>query len=909
MKYCELTKLKNTPSKVISLLFIVLILLPAFHSRTLSAQDGVVSLPVSTNEPIATDLAPRQIPEDLESNLQERYRDFGEEKVNNAVEKVKKAIAEESKNDFFIVKFNDEESANRVTQEVAPENTVPSRFTKFFGEDVRLIKIDKDQDGEDKKIDQMTRFNLDDSVEYIETDQIVKKDSWTVTGSTAKPNDFNNTNHWFHTKTKLPEAFKDQGCPSGTLCGGSSTLTVAVLDTGLAFETNTGATYRENLGGGTFADRTPLNFTAAPEINGINIWTNSLENYTGHDDDANLICDDLHGVDFIAVVDNLALIPTDAEWNADCDAQVSWVTKEGHPNDDDGHGTYVTNMITSLTDNGTSSFGAAFKTTIMPIKVLDYTGTGTTFTIAQGIRYAANHGAKVINLSIAGLTSPSATVESAISYANGLGVLLVAASGNQNLSSIEYPAAYTNSYGNVIAVGATNTSDTKADYASYGTGLDLVAPVGNASGSGVAGSAAYAQTFQDADSWSVTPVTSRSFTTFGNKFWEGTSFAAPQVTAVAVMLRAKSDSLAPVDVKTILRSSANGSVGSGGGLDLDTGYGLLDAQNALNSVSQYSWSSWQRNGGTPYDVAMATTTFGGTERVYQAVTGYDSRVYIRYSTDGNTWQPWVSSGSSLITPTLAYFNNGSQDFLFEVVQGVDGRVWTRYTTDGDTWQPWVNDGGTAGKISMAAYGTSRLYQTVRGGDNNVWNRYFDGAAWQAWSKDGGTTPGEISMASFDPSGPTGNRLYQAVRGFEGAVWTRYFDGSSWQPWIRDGGTPSNPTLSVFNARIYQSVRGWDNHIWTRYSTDGNTWQSWVMDGGTTPYEVSMQSFSTIKLFQSVRGFDNAVWTRYTTDGNTWQPWVKNITMASNITMAYMSSKLFQAVRTSDGAVNTRYYYE
>ena len=338
--------------RIVIFLLVLVVSFSSFTQYGLRAQEEPISYPEEI--PLSYAQENPEVPAEIEIP-ENKFEGFTQDEVNDATAKVRGALIAPAEENFFVVKFKDEESADRVSVEIAEENVIPDRYTSLLGEDVRLIKIEN----EEEKIEQMTRFNLEESVEYVETDQIVKKDAWTVTSTTAKPNDFNDTNHWYHIKSKLPEAYKSLDCAGGTNCGGSSNVLVAVLDTGAAFEINSGATYREYLGGSSFADRTPLNFTTAPELNGITLWTNPSEDYGGGDEDGNFICDDVHGADMIAFVDNLSLLNA-SQWQTNCNSGTSWVVKEGHPNDDDGHGTYVTGIIASLTDNGTSSFGAAF---------------------------------------------------------------------------------------------------------------------------------------------------------------------------------------------------------------------------------------------------------------------------------------------------------------------------------------------------------------------------------------------------------------------------------------------------------------------------------------------------------------------------------------------------------------------
>ncbi len=152
-----------------------------------------------------------------------------------------------------------------------------------------------------------------------------------------------------------------------------------------------------------------------------------------------------------------------------------FVNDDTHPNDDEGHGTHVTGTIAQSTNNATGVAGIAFNTSIMPIKVLDSNGSGTYTDIAEGIYFAADNGADIISMSLGG-SSPSTTMEEALAYAYAKGVTIIAAAGNDGTNVVSYPAAY-NDY--VIAVGATRYDETLAYYSNYGPDLDIVAPGGD----------------------------------------------------------------------------------------------------------------------------------------------------------------------------------------------------------------------------------------------------------------------------------------------------------------------------------------------------------------------------------------------------------------------------------------------
>ncbi len=243
-----------------------------------------------------------------------------------------------------------------------------------------------------------------------------------------------------------------------------------------------------------------------------------------------------------------------------------FINNDGHANDDYGHGTHVTGTVAQSTNNNYGVAGVAFDTTIMPVKVLDAGGSGTYQQIADGIYFAVDNGANIINMSLGG-SSPAQVLEDAVAYAYNNSVTIVASCGNSNVSTCGYPAAY-DAY--VIAVGATQFDATRAPYSSYGTGVDVVAPGGNnyadKNGDGYA-DGVLQMTFSD------TPVD------WTLSFKQGTSMAAPHVTGVAALLASTGVS-EPNDIREALQNTAR-DLGSPG-KDSLYGWGLIDAFAALN---------------------------------------------------------------------------------------------------------------------------------------------------------------------------------------------------------------------------------------------------------------------------------------------------------------------------------------
>jgi serine protease len=246
-----------------------------------------------------------------------------------------------------------------------------------------------------------------------------------------------------------------------------------------------------------------------------------------------------------------------------------FVNKDTHANDDNSHGTHVAGTVAQRTNNTLGVAGVAFNSCLMPVKVLNKFGSGTYANVAAGIRFAADNGAKVINLSLGGSAS-SQTLLDAVAYAYNKGVTIVAAAGNDGTNVVSYPAAY-DDY--AIAVGATRFDETLAYYSNFGNSLDLVAPGGDLTvdqnGDGYA-DGVLQNTFN--------PNT-KNTSDFGYWFFQGTSMATPHVAGTAALVIAKGTATTPTQVRTALESTAE-DLGAPG-LDSVYGRGLVDAASAL----------------------------------------------------------------------------------------------------------------------------------------------------------------------------------------------------------------------------------------------------------------------------------------------------------------------------------------
>ncbi|MBN2016443.1 S8 family serine peptidase [Candidatus Dojkabacteria bacterium] len=764
-------------------------------------------------------------------------------------------------------------------------------------------------------------YSLDPNVEYAQPVYVYHPTAWGRASDQDTPADYNGTNHWYYDKANVREMWQDQDCyNSGASCGGDSTVVVAVIDTGVAVEDRNSNLYDES---------TQFDFDIAPEFNisgSFNLYNNSDETSCtdGDDDDSNGYIDDCRGYNpYEEWICAIYAPYMNYLWGDPLCTASEW-SEAGHPNDDFGHGTFVSGSVASNIDNTSanppgSSVSPAHNITLMPIKGSErithaaypdiYGPSFYNDDLCNAIDYARLNGADVINMSLGGGGYDS-FLEGCINDAYNAGIVLVAASGNDStdvtMYSVSYPAAYTN----VIAVGASDSSDDRASYSNGGSNLDLVAAVGDSSDPG---NSAWQQSFACFVNYPFDchddPV--NNYKSFSAQYGAGTSYASPQVAAAAAIVKSKNPTATPYNVKAFLTGTAT-DIGATG-KDNSTGYGIVNFEELWYNV----WTNWGQNGSSSSNIEMVSFNPGGGERLYQAVKGLDGvSILTRYTTDGSSWSSWTIKGSTYGDIAMTVFNPGSGDRLYQAVRGLDGTsILTRYTTDGENWSTWTINGSTYGNITMLTFNPGagdRLYQAVRGLDGtSILTRYTtDGSNWSTWTIKGSTT-GDISMGVFDPG--SGDRLYQAVRGLNGvSILTRYTtDGENWSTWTLNGSTYGNITMTVFNPgsnRLYQAVRGLDGRsILTRYTTDGSNWSSWVINGSTYG-NITMTAFSG-RLYQAVRGMDNTtVYTRSSTDGNTWGYWMEGGSSSTDVTMTVFNSTLYQAMRGTDGRINTRNKY-
>lgn len=228
-----------------------------------------------------------------------------------------------------------------------------------------------------------------------------------------------------------------------------------------------------------------------------------------------------------------------------------FVDNDDSPIDGHGHGTFVSGVVAAVTNNNRGVAGSAPNVKIMPVKVLSDGGWGYYSWVASGIRWAADNGADVINMSLGG-SSSSATLQQAINYAHSKGVTVVAAAGNSGSTHYSYPGAcaYT------IGVGATDSQDRKASFSNYGDWVDVMAP-------------------------GVNIFSTRKGGSYG--YWNGTSFSSPITAALASLIKSRNSNYNPDQIELVIEQTAD-DLGSPG-KDIYFAWGRVNFYQALNRDS------------------------------------------------------------------------------------------------------------------------------------------------------------------------------------------------------------------------------------------------------------------------------------------------------------------------------------
>ncbi len=282
-----------------------------------------------------------------------------------------------------------------------------------------------------------------------------------------------------------------------------------------------------------------------------------------------------------------------------------FVNNDGDPADDNvadhGHGTLVAGVIAAQGNNGIGIAGICWKCQIMPVKVLDSTGSGTDSWVASGITWAVDHGADVINLSLGG-TENSLTLAGAVNYALGRGVVVIAAAGNDGEDPIlgttkNYPAAYPG----VISVGAVDDANTRYDFSNYGPWVEVDAP-------GCTNSTALGGLYGG---------------------FCGTSTASPFVAGLAGLARSRNLSATGSSVTSAIEDFTQPGTADPVG---NSAHGLIDAQATLANIASAptgpvaSFSASTTSGAFPLAVSFTNTSTNATSYSWSFGDGTSSTV-------------------------------------------------------------------------------------------------------------------------------------------------------------------------------------------------------------------------------------------------------------------------------------------
>ena len=334
---------------------------------------------------------------------------------------------------------------------------------------------------------------------------------------------------------------------------GSTDVIVAVIDTGIDY-THT------DLAGNVWTNAGEMGIDAQ----GRDMATNNL------DDDHDGYIDDVRGWCF-------------AYGWAD---PVLYKTVCADPLDDHGHGTHVSGIIGACGNNGFGITGVNWNVKIMPLKFLEWNGSGLTSDAVKAIRYAQAHGADIINNSWGG-GGYSQALQDAVNDATGAGCLVVGAAGNENSEGLFYPADLEN----VLTVAATDHNDTRASYSNFGPFVDVAAP-----GSRIYSTLPTFETFSLGDN-------------HGYGTLSGTSMACPSVSGVAALLKSRYPDASPADLQYMIEQTADDK--GAPGWDQYYGYGRINAAAALQAGQTKAAISSPVDSGVAKDVVAITGTATG----------------------------------------------------------------------------------------------------------------------------------------------------------------------------------------------------------------------------------------------------------------------------------------------------------
>ncbi len=491
------------------------------------------------------------------------------------------------------------------------------------------------------------------------------------------------------------------------------------------------------------------------------------------------------------------------------------------PSDSNGHGTFVTAVLAECTDNALSGAGTAPGVTVMPIGVLDSSGLTDTFSIYQALYWALDHGADIVNLSL-GLSCTDSypacsdpALNSAISDLVDAGVVIVAAAGNDGSGHLAYPA----NHPSVVAVGASSYDAQRADYSSFGSGLDLVAPTGD----------------------SGDPTNRRGVIhqgVSGDRLAQGTSFSAPQVAGALAILRSAGFS-SVAQAWTALLQSADDI--SSSGYDTATGHGDLRIREAL---------AWGGAGITP-PIADAGSQVVGD------FTGEGRSDALTYDKRFGRWWALVADGLEFVPDE-----------------------WTRLSTVTGWSSRLVGDFNGDGRDDLASYhpGTGNWVvsrSTGSGFTNSVWSTFSTKTGWARHVVGDFNNDGRDDIANYHPS--NGNWVVSRSTGsdFSNSVWSTFSTKTGWaRQLVGDFNGDDRDDIANYhpgsgNWVVSRSTgNGFSSRTWSNFSTKSGWSRQLVGDfNGDDRDDIANYhpgSGNWVLSRSTGSDFSNSVWSTFST---------------------------------------------